>query len=139
MDEVLFLTLCGVVSGCTEWEEVVDFGEDKLTWLRQYRPFVNGIPAHDTINRCVSLIEPAAFEAMFVTWANEQVVLPPGTLINLDGKRLRSSATKMEQQTPRAQGGKSALHVLEAWCGDFSLCLSIAQVSENRTKSVPYP
>lgn len=66
LEEVLFLTLCGVVSGCTEWQEVVDFGEDKLTWLRQYRPFVNGIPAHDTINRCVSLIEPAAFEAMFI-------------------------------------------------------------------------
>jgi hypothetical protein len=36
-----------------------------------------------------------------------------GTLMSFDGKRLKGSATKQEQQTPKAQGGRSAVHVLE--------------------------
>ncbi len=50
LDEILFLTISAVISGCSEWDEIVDFGEDKLEWLRKYRPCINGIPAHDTVN-----------------------------------------------------------------------------------------
>lgn len=139
LDEILLLSVSALISGCTEWQEVVDFGEDKLTWLRQYRPFENGIPSHDTVNRCISLIEPTAFEVMFVNWISEHLVPSPGTLINLDGKRLRSSATKLEQQTPRAEGGKSAIHLMQAWCSEFSLCLDIVQVNEksNEISAIP--
>ena len=115
LDEILFLTISAVVSGCSEWDEIVDFGEDKLDWLRRYRPFSNGIPSHDTLNRVISLINPVAFEHMFVTWVNENIKFAAGTLINIDGKKLRSSATKLEQQTSHANGGKSAVHLVEAW------------------------
>jgi predicted transposase YbfD/YdcC len=139
LDEILFLTISAVISGCLQWDEIVDFGEDKLTWLRQYRPFCNGIPSHDTMNRVISLIDPAAFEQMFILWVNNNVDLPKGTLISIDGKKLRSSATKLEQQTSRAEGGKSAVHLVEAWCSDLSLCLSIREVAEktNEIKAIP--
>ena len=61
LDEILLLTISAVVSGCSEWQEIVDFGEDKLSWLRKYRPFSNSIPSHDTLNRVVSLIDPEVF------------------------------------------------------------------------------
>ncbi len=52
---------------------------------------------------------------------------------------MRSSATKLEQQTAHAEGGKSAVHLVEAWCSDLSLCLSIRQVAEktNEIKAIP--
>ena len=139
LDEILFLTISAVVSTCSEWDEIVDFGEDKLDWLRRYRPYLNGIPSHDTLNRVMSLIDPVAFEQMFVTWVNRNIQLPEGTLISIDGKKLRSSATKLEQQTAHAEGGKSAVHLVEAWCSDLSLCLSIRQVAEktNEIKAIP--
>jgi predicted transposase YbfD/YdcC len=139
LDEILFLTISAVVSTCSEWDEIVDFGEDKLDWLRRYRPYVNGIPSHDTLNRVMSLIDPVAFERMFVKWVNRNVALPEGTLISIDGKKLRSSATKLEQQTAHADGGKSAVHLVEAWCSDLSLCLSIRQVGAktNEIKAIP--
>lgn len=139
LDEILFLTISAVVSGCSEWDEIVDFGEDKLGWLRQYRPFANGIPSHDTLNRVMSLIDPVAFEQMFVLWVNRNIQLAEGTLINIDGKKLRSSATKLEQQTERADGGKSSVHLVEAWCSDLSLCLSVREVGEktNEIKAIP--
>jgi predicted transposase YbfD/YdcC len=139
LDEILFLTISAVISGCSEWDEIVDFGEDKLGWLRQYRPFSNGIPSHDTVNRVISLINPVAFEQMFVMWVNSNIDLPKGTLISIDGKKLRSSATKLEQQTAHADGGKSAVHLVEAWCSDLSLCLSTREVAEktNEIKAIP--
>lgn len=139
LDEILFLTISAVVSGCNGWDEVVDFGEDKLDWLRGFRPFANGIPSHDTMNRVMSLINPAAFEQMFVLWVNQNLALAEGTHISIDGKKLRGSATKLEQQTARAEGGRSAVHLVEAWCNDLSLCLSIRQVDEktNEIKGIP--
>lgn len=139
LDEILFLTISAVVSGCTGWDEVVDFGEDKLDWLGRFRPFDNGIPSHDTLNRVMSLIDPCAFEQMFVNWVNQNIQLPQGTQISIDGKKLRGSATKLEQQTSRSEGGKSAIHVVQAWCNDLSLCLSVRQVDEktNEIKGIP--
>lgn len=139
LDEILFLTISAVISGCSEWDEIVDFGEDKLDWLRRYRPFTNGIPSHDTLNRVMSLIDPVAFEQMFVIWVNRNIKLAEGTLVNIDGKKLRGSATKLEQQTARADGGKSSVHLVEAWCSDLSLCLSVREVEEktNEIKAIP--
>ncbi len=37
--EILFATLSAVISGFTEWEEIEDFGEEKLEWLRNFYPF----------------------------------------------------------------------------------------------------
>ena len=139
LDEILFLTISAAVSGCSEWDEIVDFGEDKLDWLRRHRPYLNGIPSHDTVNRVVSLINPVAFEEMFIKWVNRNVELPEGTQISIDGKKLRGSATKLEQQTARADGGKFAVHLVEAWCSDLCLCLSVREVEEktNEIKAIP--
>ncbi|MFN8304594.1 MAG: transposase family protein [Saprospiraceae bacterium] len=63
--EVLFLTTSAVLSGFEDWDEIVDFGEEKLTWLRKYLPYENEIPSHDTINRVVSLIDYRMFEECF--------------------------------------------------------------------------
>lgn len=139
LDEILLLTISAVVSGCSEWQEIVDFGEDKLSWLRKYRPFSNSIPSHDTLNRVVSLIDPEAFEKMFINWVKQNLKLPEGTLVSIDGKKLRGSASKQAQQTSRTDGGKSAVHLVEAWCSSLSLCLSTRKVDEktNEIKVIP--
>ncbi len=49
LNEILFMTTSAVLSGFEEWDEIVDFGNTKLDWLRKYLPFENGIPSHDTV------------------------------------------------------------------------------------------
>jgi predicted transposase YbfD/YdcC len=120
----LFLNISAVLSGFEEWEEIADFGEEKLDWLRKYLPYANGIPSHDTINRVTSLIDYRSFEKCFINWATMDIKLPQGTVISLDGKKLRGSATKKEQQTAHAQGGKSSIHLVHAWCHELQLCLA---------------
>jgi hypothetical protein len=49
--DILFLTISAVIAGCQGWEEIEDFGHDRLDWLRKFVSFENGIPKHDTIAR----------------------------------------------------------------------------------------
>lgn len=137
--EIIFLTVCSVLSGYSDWDEMVDFGEAKLAWLRQYLPYKNGIPSHDTLNRVMGMIDHRAFEQCFVNWATMSIELPKGVVISLDGKKLRSSATKQEQQTAHKEGGKSAVHLVEAWCGAFQMCLAQYKTADksNEIKAIP--
>lgn len=121
--EILLLCVSASLSGYEEWDEIVDFGQAKLTWLRRYLPFAAGIPAHDTLNRVMSRLEPRGFEKCLIQWVQRRLTLPGGAQVCLDGKRLRRSATLSQQRTPHALGGASAVHLLHAWCDEAGLCL----------------
>ena len=56
--EIIFLTICAVVSGANYFTEIVIFGEANLDWLRKYLPFKNGIPSHDAIGYFFSKLNP---------------------------------------------------------------------------------
>ena len=36
LSEILFLAVVAVIAGAEGWEEIEDFGKDKLAWLQQY-------------------------------------------------------------------------------------------------------
>ena len=139
LGEILFLTLSAVISGFTEWEEIADFGEEKLGWLRGFYLYENGTPSHDTINRVVSLLDYRAFEEHFIRWATQDIKLPDGTVINVDGKKLRGSATKKEQQTPHSEGGKGAVHLVQAWCNELQLCLGQYKTEDKSNEITAIP
>ena len=42
LDEVLLLSLCGVVSGCESFVDIAEYGEEKLSFLRELAPFKDG-------------------------------------------------------------------------------------------------
>jgi len=139
LQEILFLTVSSVVCGHSEWEEIVDFGLEKIDWLRKYMPFKRGIPSHDTINRVIGMIDYRAFEKSFVNWTTSGLILPKGVVINIDGKKISSSASKKEQQTAHSKGGKSAIHLVNAWCSEFQMCLAQykTEVKSNEIKAIP--
>lgn len=70
--EILFLCVSVSLSGYEEWDEIIDFGQAKLTWLRRYLPFPAGIPAHDTLNRVMSRLDARAFEKCLINWAQHR-------------------------------------------------------------------
>jgi predicted transposase YbfD/YdcC len=137
--EIIFLTICAVLSGFETWEEIEDFGNEKLPWLQHYLPYEQGIPSHDTINRVMSMINHKIFEECFMNWATMGLVLPGGTQISIDGKKLRGSATKKQQQTSRENGGKQAIHTVNAWCNDLRMCLGQYQVDDKTNEIIAIP
>lgn len=71
--DVVFLSVCAVLSGAEGWTDIKKFGDKKLDWLRKFR-FENGIPVDDTIARIISSHAPnAAFiaEAIRSHWEVE--------------------------------------------------------------------
>jgi predicted transposase YbfD/YdcC len=62
LSDILLLVICAVIAGADGWEEIEDFGHNRLTWLQEYADFDNGIPSHDTLARVMSLINPQQFQ-----------------------------------------------------------------------------
>ena len=69
--DILFLTVSAVLSGAEGWKDIKEFGDEKLAWLRRYRPFANGVPVDDTIARVVRAPDPEQFNRAFLGWVNE--------------------------------------------------------------------
>ena len=68
LTDVLILTICAVIAGCEGWEEIEDFGNERLDWLKQYGEFENGVPSHHTIARVVAVVNPKQFQSCFIEW-----------------------------------------------------------------------
>lgn len=129
--EIVFLTVSAVISGCQAWDEIADFGEAKIAWLRQYLPFENGTPSHDTINRVISLIDYRAFEECFISWTKMLLPLAQGSLISIDGKTLRGSVDSYHNKAP--------IHLVNAWCNDVELVLGQyrTEAKSNEITAIP--
>ena len=94
--DVIFLTITAVISGCEGWKDIYDFGRVKLSWLRQYREFKNGIPVDDTIARIISALVPEEFTRCFIAWVYSA---PIDYIAFYNGQRLHST---LNYQSPNA-------------------------------------
>lgn len=121
--EIIFLTLAAVISKQRTWEDIEDFGHNSLNWLRNYFPYKNGIPSHDTISRVMGLIRPAAMTTCLKELSLMMMTLKEGKILQVDGKTLRGSAGSLEKQLPDNQGGQRAIHMLNLWCAEEGICL----------------
>jgi predicted transposase YbfD/YdcC len=124
LEEILFLTFCGVLSGCESYNEIEDFGELRLDWLRNYLPYSNGVPSHDTINRLMSILNTRELERMLANWSNYELSLPDGSVVHIDGKRLGRSSTVKQKQLKVEQGGRQARFMVNAYCSALNVCLA---------------
>ena len=89
--DILFLSISAVLCGAEGWEEIEDFGHARLTWLKRFFPFENGIPKHDTIARVLSRLDPDALQNSFMSWINDACELTEGEVVAIDGKSIRRS------------------------------------------------
>ncbi len=49
--DMVFITICAVISGADRWADVERFGKAKRGWLQQFLTLSYGIPSHDTFGR----------------------------------------------------------------------------------------
>lgn len=124
LEEIIFLVFCASLCDCQTYNEISDFGELRLDWLRTHLGYENGIPSHDTVNRVLGLINPKELEQLLVNWSMYEMVLPDGAVISIDGKWLNKSVTAQEQQTKVSQGGKQVKGMLNVYCSELSRCIA---------------
>lgn len=68
---ILFITLCALISGCNEWKGIENFGKEKMRWLSQFIDLENGIPSHLTFARVISMINPESLERCVQEWFHQ--------------------------------------------------------------------
>lgn len=132
MQEVLFLVVCSVVSGYESNRAIEEFGKLKLAWLRNYFPFRNGIPFHETIGNIIGLLKTDVFESAFIKWVALQFGKDEAGLIHIDGKCISSSVDKMRQDKKSSNGGKRASLILNAYASTNNMVVAQMDISKSR-------
>jgi hypothetical protein len=72
--EMSIVAVAGVIADCDGWEDVADFGRDRLDWLRRFLPFENGVPSHDTFARVFSVVDAEQLEALLTSGTGHSLI-----------------------------------------------------------------
>lgn len=130
LSTIIFVALCGVLSGCESWSDIRDYCDIKKDWLSQYVSLVNGIPSSDTFRRVFTLLNPDSVEYLLRTHAAE-IVGSKGVSdqIAVDGKALCGSK-KLDLQ---------CLYSVSAWCHENGLVLGERQTDSKSNEITAIP
>jgi len=128
MDEILLLCLAATISGAATVSGIAQFGASKIEFLRRFRQFLYGTPAHDTLGDILASIDPQAFQRCFTSFASS-LIGAPVEAISLDGKTARGA---------RKKGGKAA-HIVSAFAARERLVLGQVKVDEKSNEIVAIP
>jgi predicted transposase YbfD/YdcC len=104
----ILATLCSV----DDYYGVSLWTEDNLEWLQSVGICKNGAPSHDTYERFFKHLDPKAFEASFIKWA-QSLSKSFGGVIAIDGKTLCNSGSY--EMDP--------IHIVSAFATENSLIL----------------
>lgn len=122
--------MCAKICDAQSWEDIQDFGEAKIEFLKKYLPYKNGIPPHDTFARVFSLIDPKRFKSCFTTWT-KNLQLQISEVVSIDGKTLRGSFDKGDDQ--------KAIHIVSAFASNARLVLGQEKFSEKSNEITAIP
>ena len=121
LPEVLLLVVCGTIAAGDDYDDIVDWGEAHLPFLRRFLPYHHGLPCADWLRTLMNRIDPELFRACFTAWVSETWPDAPA-LVALDGKTSRRSHDRRR--------GREALHLVSAFATDERLVLGQEVVGE---------
>jgi predicted transposase YbfD/YdcC len=130
LDEILLLCLLAVLAGAECFTEIALFGVKKLDFLRRFRPFKDGTPAHDHLGEILAALDAEQFQRCFVAWVASLTGMPEG-VIAIDGKTMRRSGNK--------RSGKAAIHLVSAFAARQRLVLGQVKVAEKSNEIIAIP
>jgi len=131
LEEILVISLCGVLSGAEDFEEIAEYGIQKQDFLSQFLILPNGIPSHDTFNRIFRYMDTQSFEDCLVKWSEEIIKELSDYQINIDGKVLRATGKRGKKT--------AALCLVSAWVSEHCLSLGQSKVAKKSNEKTAIP
>jgi predicted transposase YbfD/YdcC len=130
IEEVLLLVTCATIASCDDFDDIVEWGEHHLDFLRRFSDFHHGVPCARWLRDLVNRIDPALFARCFQDWV---AALWPGRheFIAIDGKTSR--------RTHDQRKGLKALHTLSAYATTARLTLAQLCVPEKTNEITAIP
>jgi predicted transposase YbfD/YdcC len=130
LEEILLMAIAAVLSGAESWNDIEEYGQSKMEWLKTFLTLPAGIPSHDTFNRIFAGLDPEQMEEGFVAWVGAIAKLTAGEVVAIDGKALRGTYTA---------GQKPIVHMVSAWAESNSLVLAQRKVDEKSNEITAIP
>ena len=133
LSDILLLIICGVIADCSDYEEIVDYGRDKVDFLREKLglELKHGIPSEDTLWRVMRFLEPKELEKGLLSCCRAILSSVAGKHICLDGKEIRGTV---------ATGSKHALvQLLNVWIAEDKLSFSQQQIAHKSNEITAIP
>jgi predicted transposase YbfD/YdcC len=130
LSEVLLLVVCGTIAAGDDFEDIADWGEDNLAFLRRFLPYHHGIPGARWLRLLMNRIDPGLFANCFQSWVAAMRPDAPA-LVAIDGKTSRGSHDR-----PR---GRAALHLVSAFATRERLVIGQEAVAEGSCEQETIP
>jgi predicted transposase YbfD/YdcC len=129
--DILFITICAVISGANTLKAVAIYARRKESWLVEILHLSGGVPSYSTFWTIFALLDPLALEKCFVEWVQSRVKLKDGDIVCVDGKAQRGTA---EAGQPH-----SFVHIVSAWAATHQLTLGQLKVDgkSNEITAIP--
>lgn len=129
LEELLFITITGVICGYKEWEEIAEYGKQKADWFRKFYPYKT-MPSHDVLGRLFQALDPKSFSQCFINWVSSVATKTATDVVAIDGKTIRGAASK---------GNKFPIHIVTAFCTKNRLTLGQQSVIEKSNELTAIP
>jgi predicted transposase YbfD/YdcC len=131
LSDILVISLCGVISGANDFEDIAEYGRQKQAFLSKFLVLPNGIPSHDTFNRVFRHLDTQSFNNCLVKWSSEILSCLDFYQVNIDGKVLRATAKSGEK--------KSGLCLVSAWVSEQNVSLGQLKTSVKSNEKTAIP
>lgn len=129
--DILVITILGTICGADGWTEIERFGLAKKDWLETFLELPHGIPSHDTFGRVFAMLDPKLLETTFLSWISSLTIDLKKEIIALDGKTVRGSGNKRQQQSP--------IHLVSAWAAKNRMMLAQVKTDEKSNEITAIP
>jgi predicted transposase YbfD/YdcC len=131
LSELLTVAVCAVLSGADDFEEVSQWGQAKLPWLRGFLGLDYGVASPDTFERVFALIDPKQFEQAFRTWVGRIIpALGQDQVVAIDGKSSRRTTSK---------AAAAPLHLVSAFAANVGVVLGQTATAEKSNEITAIP
>ena len=130
LPEVLLLVVCATIAACDDFEDIADWGEAHLSFLRRFLPYHHGVPGARWLTILMNRIDPELFSDCFLAWVREMHPNAPD-LVAIDGKTSRRSHDRGR--------GRAPLHLVSAFATRERLVLGQEAVAQGSCEQDTIP
>ncbi len=131
LGDILMLSLCAILSGADDFEDMETYGRQKEAFLRQFLELPNGIPSHDTINRVYNRLDKDKFGECLHRWSRELLDFFGYYQLNVDGKVLCG--------TGQSGSRNAGICLVSAWAQQQRLVLGQRKTQEKSNEKTAIP
>jgi predicted transposase YbfD/YdcC len=129
--DILVIALLAAINGAEGWEDMHEFADVRLAWLRGFLELPGGAPSPDTFRRVFEAIDARALDECLRMVTKDVLANRGAKLVAIDGKTVRRSFDRKRKLSP--------LHLVSAWASDCGITLGQIATDEKSNEITAIP